>query len=260
MSDFNENNKRVRFDNMAPLNMAPLNMEPNNNTYIVTLVDKSGSMASQGDAPAKRLSGFITDQKGDVFADVWTFSAHNTCKKIICMKPSSEVNISQEDMYPDGSTAFWSSCCTVIDDMVQNIKNMTTIPNAIILVLYTDGMENDSRDEYMGENGKNITKNKIELLQTKYNAIVYLLGANINSKEVGGSIGILPSYCIDYHHSANGCTNVFRSASDAVTRLRSVNKNEDRLYAAGFNDMERISSIACPNNTYSPSQLRRTYN
>ena len=256
MSEFNENDKGVQCEEST---------EPiaNNKTYIVTLIDKSGSMSSQGDAPAKRLTGFITDQKGDVIADVWTFSAHDTCNKIANMIPSSQVNISQEDMMPDGSTAFWSSCCTVIDDMCINIEKMEERPATIILVLYTDGCENDSRNEYKGMNGMNITKNKILLIQTRYNAIVYLLGANINSKEVGGGIGILPAYCIDYHHSAGGCTNVFRSASDAVTRLRSVNTNEERLTVAGFNEVERTSSLACPDNNeqpepFTPRLLRRS--
>ena len=234
------------------------NTNTNNTTYIVTLVDKSGSMASQGEAPAKRLCGFITDQKGDVTADVWTFSGHDTCKKIVNNKPSSEVIITQEDMSPDGSTAFWSSVCTVIDDMKINIMGMPEKPNTTILVLYTDGHENDSRGEYSGSNGMKITKNKIMEIQTKYNTIVYLLGANINSKEVGGSIGILPDYCIDYHHSEAGCTNVFRSASDAVTRLRSVNTNEERMHAARFSQLERTTSIQSPDEVTLPYGLRRS--
>ena len=235
-------NKTVTFEN---------NNINNNNTYIITLVDKSGSMESQGDAPAKRLNEFITDQKGDVTADVWTFSAHDTCKNIICNKPASEVKITQGDMTPDGSTAFWSSVCTVFDSTISRIDKMEIKPNTLIFVLYTDGMENDSRGEYAGNNGRLLTKKKIEYVQTKYNAIVYLLGANICSKDVGGSIGIPPEYCIDYHHSANGCTNVFRSASDAISRLRSTNVYEDRKSMAGFREVERTISMKYKTEDYS---------
>ena len=219
----------------------------NNNTYIVALIDKSGSMSSQGTAPASKLNGFITDQVGDVTADVWTFSSHDTCKKIITMMPSIKVNITQEQMYPSGSTAFWSSVCCVIDDMISTISNISIMPKTIILVLYTEGMDNDSRDEYNGNNGCILTKNKIENIKLQFNTIVYLLGANINSKELGKSIGISPEYCIDYHHSEEGCTNVFTSASNSVKRLRSSYRMdstvESRKEASQFTNEERLFSI-----------------
>ena len=236
------------------------NNPTNTNTYIVTVIDTSGSMSSQGTATASKLNGFITDQVGDVIADVWTFSSNDTCKKIINMTPSKNVNITQEQMHPDGSTAFWSSVCCVIDDMITTIKNLPIMPSTIILVLYTDGIDNDSRNEYTGINGTILTKNKIENIKSQFNTIVYLLGANINSKELGKSIGILPEYCIDYHHSEQGCANVFNSTSNSIKRLRS-SCPVDRIESSQFTNEERNVSINVPPLTTplaTPYKLQRT--
>jgi hypothetical protein len=214
-------------------------------TKIVILADTSGSMSVMGSTPQTKINDFVREQKGDVLVDVWTFNTD--CTNIYKNVKSSEFNILSTDLSPDGSTALYSSACKVIDKTGEDLLNMTDYrPGFVIFVIFTDGEENASRDIYRGEAGRQLLKSKIEHQQTVYNWTFFFLGANIDAINVGSNIGIQPELCINYTGSSAGCRNVFDSASNAVSRLRSSNPTDDRqtsIQRSGFTNNERIESM-----------------
>jgi hypothetical protein len=215
-------------------------------TKIVILADVSGSMESMGSIPQIKINEFVKEQKGDVLVDVWTFNER--CKNIYTNIKSSDFNLLSTDLKPDGSTALYESACTVIDRTGDLLKEMKEYrPGFVIFVIFTDGMENASTGIYSGESGRILLKQKIEHQQTKYNWTFFFLGANIDAIGTGESIGIQPELCINYQSSKDGCNNVFRSASNAVSRLRSTNPSCDKSTSvkfAAFTDCERYESMA----------------
>ena len=221
----------------------------NSKTKIVILADTSGSMASMGSTPRKKINDFIKEQTGDVTVDMWVFS--DSCNQIYKNIKSNEFNLNSHDLQTNGSTSLYQSACYVIDVTGDDLAKMIEYrPGHIIFVIFTDGEENASTGIYQGENGRLLLKQKIEHQQEVYKWTFFFLGANIDAIHTGESIGISRQTCINYSADIKGCENVFRSASNAVTRLRSNDKH------VAFTDEERSSSVMpIENNIYSVSNF-----
>ena len=214
-------------------------------THIVIIEDKSGSMASMGNIPMEKVNNFIKEQTGDnVLVDVWTF---NQTHYMICEdKKPSDVNITMDDVKPSGGTALYQSIGNIIDITGKKLSLKTDIrPAHVIFVIFTDGDENESRGEYKGESGRIKVKKMIEHQQDVYNWTFFFLGSNIDAINTGEGIGISRQTCINYSSNSKGYDNVFKSASQAVTRLRSVNPNDrsEAINMSRFSDMERTECV-----------------
>ena len=211
-------------------------------THIVVIEDRSGSMASMGSIPMQKVNNFIKEQNGDnVTVDVWVF---NDTWDLICKnKNPSDVNITLEDVMPSGSTALYETVGNIIDitGMELSLK-IDKRPERVIFVIFTDGDENASKGEYMGEEGRLKVKKMIEHQQSFYNWTFFFLGSNIDAISTGMNLGIDRQTCINYSPDSKGYDHVFRATSEAVTRLRSIDPMMDRttsIGVAGFKDTDR---------------------
>jgi hypothetical protein len=226
-------------------------MPTSSETHIVLVSDISGSMSSMGNIPCNELNKLIKEQKGDVTFDCWSFNDEH--KLLFQDLNASEANIS--DLVPSGGTALYGSLGYIIDKTGEKLANMPqdSRPKKVMIVIYTDGEENSSKDEYKGENGRLLVKSKIEHQQSVYSWVFMFLGSNIDAEKNGTSIGITSQTCINYTSSQKGYTAVFRSASQAVDRLRSV-APEDRseiIKRVAFTDEEKEESIDYNNDVVS---------
>jgi len=228
-----------------------------NKTHIVLIADISGSMASMGNIPQTKLNEFIQEQTGNVTVDFWVFN--DNYKKIFDNMTPRDVNIKSEDLAPCGGTALYSSLGNIIDNVGQKIANMTDVkPGRIMVVVYTDGDENSSKNEYCGESGRLLVKSKIEHQQSIYNWMFLFLGSNIDAVNTGTSIGIARQTCINYNSSEGGYNQVFKSCSQAVDRFRNTDPSADReevLKKVAFTDVERVTSM-CADITIDPPNKR----
>ena len=216
-------------------------------THIGLLLDKSGSMQLMNpENTAKQVVDLVREQRGGkVTVTAATFS--DEYKVIKENVDGKTFNISAMDIHPDGPTALQSSLCRLIDDTGNYLTNMTdTRPSRIVIIVLTDGAENASNGEYYGEPGRQLLASKIKHQQEKYNWIFYFLGTNIDAINTGKRYGIDKRTCINYHSSQEGCTNVMRSASQALNRVRFANSaaDHDEILASGaFTQMERFYSV-----------------
>jgi hypothetical protein len=218
-------------------------------TFVAALVDCSGSMlALNPENTAKELTGLISEQKDDISkrvdVSVARFSAPGTYNMFIENKPAQDVVITAQDIRPDGSTALYESLAKLIQDIGKTLSDMTTErPGKVVIIILTDGNENSSIGDYHGEAGRKRVAEMIKHQQDVYSWKFYFLGANIDAITVGKGLGILGNTCINYAATSNGCTNVMRSASQAVKRYRSVQAEENTdSNAGGFTQDERLMS------------------
>jgi hypothetical protein len=220
-------------------------------TYVAVLIDTSGSMQSLNPTnTSKQLTGLIKEQTGGKV----TVTAARFSEKyevFIQNKLSSEVNITVEDIKPIGSTALYESFCKIIDDSTDSINKFTDIkPGKIVIIVLTDGEENASKGEYSGKTGLSILTKKITEKQEQ-NWLFYFLGTNIDAIKMGSSFGITPQTCINYGNSQQGCTNVIRSTSQALSRMREQKTpmtREQLINTSAYTNNERITSIHPENN------------
>jgi hypothetical protein len=211
-------------------------------THIVVIEDRSGSMASMGNIPMEKVNNFIKEQSGDnVTVDVWVF---NDTYDLICKnKNPRDVNITKEDVTPHGGTALYETLGNIIDITGMELSLKIDVrPMNVIFVIFTDGDENSSKGEYMGEAGRVKVKKMIEHQQNVYRWTFFFLGSNIDAIDAGTSIGITRQTCINYSSDPNGYDKVFRVTSEAVSRLKTIDPTLDRnesLSAAAFKEDER---------------------
>ena len=215
-------------------------------TYVSVLIDTSGSMQELNPAnTSKQLTGLIREQTGGKV----TVTAARFSEKyevFIQNKLASEVNIAEEDIKPMGSTALYESFCKIIDDTSDCLNNFTDVkPGKIVVIVLTDGEENASKGEYSGKTGLSILTKKITEKQEQ-NWLFYFLGTNIDAIKMGTQFGITPQTCINYGNNQQGCTNVIRSTSQALSRMREQKTpmtREQLINTSAYTKGERISSI-----------------
>ena len=231
-------------------------------TSVYILLDKSGSMITLNpENTAKQVTDLVQEQRGGkVTVTAATFSdTYNVIKTNV---EGKDFQISAADIHPDGPTALQQSLCRLIDDAGHELSLMTDMrPGRVIVIVLTDGAENASQDEYAGEPGRLKLSEKIKHQQDVYNWIFYFLGTNIDAINTGKSYGIDKRTCINYANSQMGCTNVMRSASQALNRVRFTNltvsstgansdsysdsytnAREELLNTGGFTQEERVFS------------------
>lgn len=217
-------------------------------TYVAALVDCSGSMqALNPQNTASQLQGLIREQKATdterVDVSVARFSDHDSYRLFIENKPAQDVTITVDDIRPGGCTALFESIARIITDTGVTLRDMTTErPGKVVVIIFTDGEENASTNEFSGEEGRKRIADMIKHQQDVYNWKFYFLGANIDAITVGKSFGIGANTCINYTPSQTGCTNVMSSASAALKRYRSSQDPHD----AGFTAAERFASMPTP--------------
>jgi hypothetical protein len=219
-----------------------------NKTLISVVVDRSGSMESMGGETAAALSTFIKDQSnGNTFITAVKFD--NYCERFIELERSEEVIISSADVEPRGMTALYEA----IGKSIEHTNTISEGFDKVIFVILTDGHENSSQGNFRGESGRKLVKEIISDKEKNGSWSFFFLGANIDSGMVGDSLGMRDGRCINFTPSAEGCSNAYRSCSQAVSRFR------DGDVDAEFNDEERGDSLV-DNYTSSPQKAKGGYN
>jgi hypothetical protein len=216
-------------------------------TYIGVLVDRSGSMqALNPSVISKELTQFIKDQTG---GKVTVTAARFDDKYEVFIKNelAQNVSITENDIEPRNMTAFYQSFCRLIDDVGNELSDMTDVrPGKVVIVVLTDGEENASQGIYSGENGRQLLFNRINHQKDIYNWVFFFMGTNIDAIKTGTNIGIDQETCINFANTQDNCTKVIKTASAQVSKLRqgssAIFKDKSNLKKlVAFSDEQRTS-------------------
>lgn len=208
-------------------------------TVIGVLADASSSMADMGtQETTSSLNNTIREQSqtgkvtfyGAKFSDKYTLFADGIDAKV--------VNITEEDIFPDGMTALYDGIRYFIRDVGKRVSTMSPQPKKVIIIILTDGHENCSQ-KTTRDHVRTLIKNQEET----YNWEFIFLGANQDAIEVGTSMGISANASCTYRFSSRGMENVMRNVSNAVNRSRNGETPN-----VCFEDSERIESMALDEN------------
>ena len=218
-------------------------------THIGVLIDRSGSMASLNPKQISlELTNFIKSQTGGKVTVTASRFDHEYEQILSCV-PASTVNITEDDIKPNGMTALTESFCRFIDDIGKELSEMKSErPGKVVMVVLTDGEENSSTGIYAGESGKILLKDKITHQKDVYNWVFFFMGANFDAINVGKNIGIDQETCINFGADQVNCSNVIRCASQQVSELRGLSVSQMRSKdvrnkTSGFTDKQRGSCM-----------------
>jgi hypothetical protein len=180
-----------------------------NETEIVVVLDRSGSMGSISKPTVDGLNSFINEQKaaeGDAFMTLVQFD--NEYQIDYKSKPIKEVVdlINGETYVPRATTA-------LLDAIGKTINELKT-DRDVVFVIITDGDENASH-EFKREQIFKMIEN-----QTKKGWKFIFLGANQDAISAGASFGVSAQNSVNFNANSQSVNSMFLSVSGKMKSYR----------------------------------------
>ena len=125
-------------------------------------------------------------------------------------KNKNEVNIIENDIYPDGLTALYDGILNICKD-VSEICDKDSNNDTTIIIL-TDGEENSSQHTTLAD----VRKLLIQKQELGWKFV--FLGANQDAITTGNNMGINGGSCCTYNATSGGLNAALRCTSEAIER------------------------------------------
>lgn len=192
-------------------------------TYIVALLDKSGSMQNVQKDTIGGYNTFIEEQKrvpGEARITLMQFN--HKLHKIYEDVPIQHVApLTETTFSPIGWTSFNDSFAQAISEVgiKLSLKPEEDRPSKVLFLIMTDGAENTSK-EFIGIDGLKKLNAMVNHQKDKYSWSFVYLGANLDSQKVSKSYGIDSKSAINYTSNDIGALNAFKSISRGVAGMR----------------------------------------
>ncbi|HNC59127.1 MAG TPA: hypothetical protein PLP33_27115 [Leptospiraceae bacterium] len=128
-----------------------------------------------------------------------------------------ETSLIAKSYCPRGNTAYLDAIGKLIDDTGERLRKLSEDerPEKVVVVIYTDGMENASVKFSRKDIGKKI-KHQTEV----YNWEFTFLGANFDVLAESQSLGIQSAAALNYSQDANGISKGFSVLSENLRSYR----------------------------------------
>lgn len=196
-----------------------------NNTEIIFVIDKSGSMGALTGDTIGGFNSFVDSQKAiEGKATLTTILFDTTWKILHDGVDIHEVKaMTNSDYIAGGGTAMLDAIGEVIN-RVQDIHDELEEekPDNVLFVITTDGEENSSRV---------FKKSQIEKMikhQTYGHGWKFMfLGANMDAVSEAESIGISRDWSVTYDWSTQGTNALYRSVNCTASAIRTDALNDD---------------------------------
>ena len=191
---------------------------PNNELCeIAIILDRSGSMASIKEDMEGGFKTFMEEQRlvpSPCVVSLYQFD--NDMNVVFEERPLADV--ADLVLAPRGGTALYDAMGQVIVMMGERLakKPEQERPGKVVVLVITDGQENASK-EYAAASVKNMVTEQRE----KYNWQFAFLGANIDSFDVGGHLGVAATSTANYEANARGVRQGYQVSGQAVRSYRS---------------------------------------
>lgn len=180
-------------------------------TEVIVILDRSGSMSSISEATVNGFNEFIKEQKGakgKAFITLVQFDdSYQVDYKNVPVEAVSDL-INGETFVPRGMTA-------MLDAIGKTINEVKT-DRDVVCVIITDGHENASKEYTKDTVFKLINK------KTKKGWSFLFLGANQDAIKAGGDLGINRGNSMNYDATVKGATQAFQSMSANTVQYRSA--------------------------------------
>ncbi|GHC49880.1 vWA domain-containing protein [Roseibacillus persicicus] len=190
-----------------------------NLTEIAYILDRSGSMQPLVESAISGFNQFLADQR--------EAPGHATLSLVLFddehLVPQNRVPIDNvppldtRTYIPRGSTALLDSIGITIDAIGRRLAKLPEEdrPGHVVIAIFTDGMENASRQFTLGD-----IEQKIRHQREKYGWEFLFLGANQDAIATAASMGIGADSAVTYHASASGQERSNKVLSDAILYSR----------------------------------------
>jgi hypothetical protein len=201
-------------------------------TLIAVLLDRSGSMETVKSDTEGGFNAFIDSQRGEPGEAVVTLAQFDTEYDVVYANKSIAV-VPRLELQPRGGTALYDSLGRLITDVGAELAALPeqARPGNVIVVVFTDGHENSSR-EWTHEA---ITA-AIKRQETEFAWDFLFLGANMDAVAVGTALGFSSDKSMTWSSEDGGAVSAMASTSAYVSRKRAAPAG---AAVAGFSEDDR---------------------
>lgn len=185
---------------------------------ICLILDRSGSMAGKEADVIGGVNTFLDEQKKlpDPASLAMVRFDSAAVERFRPMQALAEVKpLTAEDYQPRGGTPLLDAIGKTLAELDNDWK--AEQPERAILVIVTDGQENESR-EYT----KAKIKEMIESRQASGKWAIVYLGANVDAFAEAGSMGINLSNSAGYMNTARGTKAMYSATAESVSNMRAT--------------------------------------
>lgn len=191
-------------------------------TYLIFVIDRSGSMASIRDDMIGGFNTFIKSQKDAKLGDcrVFAYKFDNIYETMFEDVDLNDVPaLDRQNYVPRDMTALYDAVATTIDNMGARLANMKEEdrPEKVLVVTITDGEENSSRKF----NQQNVA-DRIKTQREQYNWDFAYIGANQDAWAVGTSMNVAAAATMNYVADSAGTARAFSKLCASTSDYRST--------------------------------------
>ena len=189
-----------------------------NTSYVVCIVDRSGSMRSMGNAVKTGFNEFLHEQKafpGDCMATVVRFD-HEVEVVHHGVNLSDIKDATEATFQPRGRTALHDAIGETISMVQSKLSTMASKPSRVMVLVLTDGEENASSKHSSAEIMKAIGH-----CEKKLNWTFVFVGANQDAIATGTKIGFSAQSCLSYTSDITHQRRTWSNISSNISRQRS---------------------------------------
>lgn len=206
-----------------------------NETHILYVLDKSGSMVDMGNAPVISFNNFLKEQQSLKIENTFlTMIKFNNDVDIVYNKlPIDDVPL-LTSFVVDGTT----SLCDAIGTGINLLKDKENVS----VLIFTDGEENSSKTF-----DRTKIKKLVEEMEKEHKWNFVYLGANQDSILIGHTIGI--RNCVNFDPSEHGLIEITRGVSDSLTKFRSGDSDSINLKPT-LDSIKSVKPTLCLKPTY----------
>lgn len=206
-----------------------------NETEIVVVLDRSGSMTSIQDSTVQGFNTFILEQKnseGEAFVTLVQFDdRYELNYKSVPVKDVKDLIVG-ETFVPRGYTALLDAIGKTIDELQTD--------RDVVFVIITDGDENQSRT-YKAE----AIKKMIEMHETEKGWKFVFMGANQDAITTANTFGISGNNALTYSADNEHVTAAYASVGSNIANFRSAksvlySQTMSRGFAASAAEMDSL--------------------
>lgn len=189
-------------------------------TWVVVILDRSGSMATVRTDAIGGYNTFLAEQKDAPGEATWTLVLFSTAATTIDAQiPVSEARMLTDKTYvPAGNTALLDAVGETIQSVGKKLADMNEAdrPNKVLFAILTDGEENSSR-EFTYE----MVSGMIEHQRTVYGWEFIFLAADQDAIAGAQRLSIPAAHAFNYANTSQGNARAFSAVSSATALYRS---------------------------------------
>lgn len=192
--------------------------------FIGIVADSSGSMQHLISETVGSINNLIKEQQtvpGEAFLSLLVFDYKSKWLSDFVNIKDVEP-ITAEKYFMGGGTALYDATVEMIIKTGDrlNLMKEEDRPSKVVIVIITDGEENQSHEYGRHNGGLERLQQLIKQQTEKYNWQFIFLGADINAQSTGVSMGIAAASAMSYNATKKGMGQVYASTNNVLRSYR----------------------------------------